>query len=239
MLIVFSLMGCADDEFINMEDIYIDNDKAYFIEDNSLVNGKVKSLGSYNRPGVLAVFSGRKTNYEGYYLEGLKDHRWLYNNPDESVQEGRDQFVTKIKEIWNSGELLKVEYFGTSLKLIEAKYYNNAGCPSTPIVTTDYIVQNNSSLDLILTIDEGVQRKISRNSNFLIGTSDHCESDLIPSENDLFKSIHIHKGDVNNNLVLLYTHNPIQDSMWIKHEKSNNNFEYTLEINDTSLKGFL
>ncbi len=239
ILIILSLMGCTEDEYINMEDVYIESGKAYLTKDNSLINGKVMSLGDYKKPGVLAIFYGRKTNYEGFYAEGLKDYKWSNLNPDKSLQEAKGYYVSMVKEIWDSGELLKVEYYGSSDKLMEATYFNGTGCPSNPIISTEYLIQNNSELDLILTIDEGVQRNVLQDKTFLVGKSDQCNIQVIPSENDIFQSIRVYKGDSRNNLVLLYTHQPILDSMWIMSKTSNNNFQYTLEINDELLNGSL
>lgn len=232
VFIVFLFLGCSRKDFIDMNDVYIKDNVAYLIKDNSLVNGKVRSYGTWKKPGITAIFNGKKVKYEGYYSNGLKDYKWLNFEPDKSLQEGRVTYIKKIKEIWNVGELLKIEYYDASENILETKYYNGSGCSNTANFNTNYLVQNDSSTDIILTIDNGVQRQIKRKSNWFISNTNHCDSIVIPSKNNTFKSLQIHKGDAQNNLILIYEHEKILDSMWNLNEKSNNEFEYTLIITD-------
>lgn len=235
LFIVVLFFGCSRKDFIDMDDIYIKDNVAYFIKDNSHVNGKVRSYGYWKKPGITAIFHGKKIKYEGYYSNGLKDYKWLNFEPDKSLQEGRMRYIKKIKEIWNAGELLKIEYYDASDNVLETKYYNNYGCTNTSIFKTNYLVQNDSNIDIILTIDDGVQRQIKRKSNWFIGNTNHCDSIVIPSKNSTFKSLKIHKGDAKNNLILIYEQKPILDNLWNLNEKSNNEFEYTLIIADEFL----
>jgi len=240
LFITIHLFGCSGNDFIDMKDVYITDNIAYMAKDSTPVNGKVRSFGYYKKPGAFAFLFGNKISYEGYYTEGLKDYKWLNFAPDKSLQEGRTNYTTKIKEIWDVGELLKIEHFDASDNVLETKYYNgtdfnNTGCANTPIFKTDYLVQNDSSIEIILTIDNGVQRHIKRKSNWLVGNTNHCESVLIPSENTAFESIQIHKGDAENNLILIYEQEPILDSMWSLNKKSKHDFKYTLVITDELL----
>jgi hypothetical protein len=232
LFITIHLFGCSGNDFIDMKDVYITDNIAYMAKDSTPVNGKVRSFGYYKKPGAFAFLFGNKISYEGYYTDGIKDYKWLNFEPDKSLQEGRTNYIMKIKEIWDAGELLKMEYYGGSDNILMTKYYNGTQGEKDPSFRTDYIIQNNSSIDIILTVDGGVQRLIERQSKELVGITTHCGNVVIPSENIAFTNISIHKGDNENNLILIYEQEPIIDDLWNYIEKSIYDFEYTLIITD-------
>lgn len=225
------LFGCAGKDYIDMKDVYIKNARAYLVEDNTLVSGKVRSFGGYIKPGVTAIFSGKKIIYEGHYSDGLKDYKWRIFGSEGSLRKEGYSNYSEVKEIWDEGELLKVEYYKSG-NSVGTKYINGSECAKEPIYKTEYLIKNESSIDVILTVDEGVQRNLERQSAWLLGVANDCEGALIPSENIVFENLQINKGDAQNNLILIYNHDPIIDSLWSFDEKSEYDFEYTLIISD-------
>jgi hypothetical protein len=235
LFITIHLFGCSGNDFIDIKDVYITDNIAYMAKDSTLVNGKVRAFGHYKEYGALQFLFGKKISYEGYYNDGLKDYKWLNFAPDKSLQEGRTNYIKKIKEIWDVGELLKMEYYGGFDDILMTKYYNGTQGEKDPSFRTDYFIQNNSSIDIILTIDRRGQRLIERQSKELVGISAHCGSVVIPSENTAFKNIRINKGDAQNNLIMIYEQEPILDSLWTFSEESIYDFKYTLIITDELL----
>ena len=237
LFITIHLFGCSGNDFIDMKDVYVIDNIAYMAKDSTPVNGKVRSFGYYKKPGAFAFLFGNKISYEGYYTDGIKDYKWLNFEPDKSLQEGRTNRIMMIKEIWDVGELLKMQYYGSMSKddILMTKYYNGTQGERDPSFRTDYFIQNNSSIDIILTIDRRGQRLIERHSKELVGISTHCGSVVIPSENVAFKNIRINKGDAQNNLIMIYEQEPILDSLWTFSEESIYDFKYTLIITDELL----
>ena len=232
LFITIHLFGCSGNDFIDMKDVYVTDNIAYMAKDSTPVNGKVRSFGYYKKPGAFAFLFGNKISYEGYYTDGIKDYKWLNFEPDKSLQEGRTNRIMMIKEIWDVGELLKMQYYGSMSKddILMTKYYNGTQGEKDPSFRTDYFIQNNSSIDLY-----NGTILIKTQSNQLLGIATHCGRAVIPSENMVFNSIKLSKVENDVSLVTVYEQKSIHDDLWTFSEESIYNFKYTLIITDDLL----
>ena len=101
---------------------------------------------------------------------------------------------------------------------------------------TEYLIQNDSSTDLILITESNQLMDINSQSSLQIGSSLNSEtSAIIPSESYLFGEINLYKLE-NENYVLVYSQNPIEDTQWVYTETSVNRYEYKLVITDDLLE---
>ncbi|MBT8349966.1 MAG: hypothetical protein KJO26_01855 [Deltaproteobacteria bacterium] len=95
---------------------------------------------------------------------------------------------------------------------------------------TNYLVQNNSSIDLFLLTEEGRLVEIESQSTLSIGsTLNSITSPILPSESFVFSNIKLYATD-NDNFILIYIQDPIDDDLWIFSEPTMNRFEYKLLI---------
>lgn len=97
---------------------------------------------------------------------------------------------------------------------------------------TQYIIQNDSSIDLILFTEGGGQLPVASQSDFRIASDLNATTDPItPSESFIFSNIKLYKM-VDANFILAYEQNPIDDALWVFSEPTENRFEYKLIITD-------
>ena len=100
---------------------------------------------------------------------------------------------------------------------------------------TKYIIQNDSSIDLILFTEGGGQLPVASLSELLVTTDLNRETEPIPPEESfIFNNIKLYKM-VDSNFILAYEQNPINDDLWTLSEPSENRFEYKLIITDNVL----
>ena len=97
---------------------------------------------------------------------------------------------------------------------------------------TDYLLQNDSSIDLFLLTEGAVFIEIESQSVRSVGnTLNSTTSSIVPSESNVFSNIKLYKMD-NSNFILAYEQTPIDDDLWLFNEPSINRFEYTLIVTD-------
>ncbi len=97
---------------------------------------------------------------------------------------------------------------------------------------TQYIIQNDSSIDLILFTDGGGQLPVESESFLRVASDLNDTTDPItPSESFIFSNIKLYKV-VDANFILTYEQNPIDDALWVFNEPTENRFEYRLIITD-------
>ncbi|WP_299123597.1 hypothetical protein [uncultured Winogradskyella sp.] len=97
---------------------------------------------------------------------------------------------------------------------------------------TEYIIQNDTSLDLILFTEGGGQLPVASQSDLSVASDLNQTTDPIsPSESFIFSNIKLYKME-NDNFILAYQQNPIDDNLWVLSEPSENRFQYKLIITD-------
>lgn len=100
---------------------------------------------------------------------------------------------------------------------------------------TEYIIQNDSSIDLILLQEGGFQTTIENGTSFLLASDLNQETNSInPSETLAFNTIKLYKTE-NDNFILAYKQEPINDDLWTFDEPVTNRYNYTLIITDDLL----
>ncbi len=100
---------------------------------------------------------------------------------------------------------------------------------------SQYIIQNNSSIDLILFTEGGGQLPVASQSEFRVASDLNNTTDPItPSESFIFSNIKLYKM-ADSDFILTYEQNPIDDALWVFSEPNENRFEYRLIITDDLL----
>ena len=100
---------------------------------------------------------------------------------------------------------------------------------------TEYIIQNDSNTNLIL-FREGFEQVVIENaSNYQLGSElNQTTNEIAPSESFVFNSVKLYIEE-NENFILIYNQDPIDDSLWEFSEPSENRFTYRLTITDANL----
>lgn len=97
---------------------------------------------------------------------------------------------------------------------------------------TNYLVQNNSGIDLFLLTEEDRLIKIESQSMISVGsTLNSITSPIVPSESFVFSYIKLYAKD-NDNYILVYIQDPVDDDLWVFSEPVLNRYEYELVISD-------
>lgn len=100
---------------------------------------------------------------------------------------------------------------------------------------TEYIIENNSSINLILIQEENFQITIESGSSLTLASDLNQETNPIsPNETFTFNSIKLYKKE-NDNFILAYKQDPIDDNLWAFNEPVTNRYNYTLTITDDLL----
>ena len=101
---------------------------------------------------------------------------------------------------------------------------------------TEYILQNDSSLDLIFFPEGSSKFTVESKSNLTIAIDlNQNTNPITPSETFTFSSIELYKSE-NNNFIQVYKQDPIDDNTWVLSEPTENRFEYKLIITNELLK---
>lgn len=97
---------------------------------------------------------------------------------------------------------------------------------------TNYLVHNNSSIDLFLLNEQDRFIEIESQSTISIGSVlNSTTSPIVPSESLVFSNIKLYTTD-NDNFILVYIQDPIDDDLWFFNEPVMNRYEYKLVISD-------
>lgn len=100
---------------------------------------------------------------------------------------------------------------------------------------TSYILQNNSSVDLLLLDSADRFLELPRQSEMVIGSDLNSEtSPILPSESGIFNQIQLYVLE-NGDYILRYNQDPINNSLWAFDEPVANQFEYRLVVTDALL----
>ncbi|MCE2613108.1 hypothetical protein LVD13_09010 [Flavobacteriaceae bacterium D16] len=100
---------------------------------------------------------------------------------------------------------------------------------------TTYFVQNDSSTDLFLLNESGQFIEINSQTDIAVGSDLNSVTEPIPpTESFLFNSIKLYRSE-NDNFILAYSQEPLEDGLWSLTEPVTNRFEYTLLITDAEL----
>lgn len=101
-----------------------------------------------------------------------------------------------------------------------------------PLVSTEYYIQNDSSIDLTYLTDDATEVLIESNTTQFIAINTDNTSSIAPSENITFNNVTLYKPDTSGNLVIAYQQEPINDSLWELNEISDFDYIYTVIITD-------
>ncbi len=97
---------------------------------------------------------------------------------------------------------------------------------------TQYIIQNDSSIDLILFTDGGGQLPVASQSDLRVASDlNNTTNPITPAESFIFSNIRLYKM-VDANFILTYEQDPIDDTLWVFNEPTENRYEYKLVITD-------
>ncbi|MFK7833530.1 MAG: hypothetical protein AB8B52_09655 [Winogradskyella sp.] len=100
---------------------------------------------------------------------------------------------------------------------------------------TEYFIQNDSSIDLVLFTEGGGQLPVPSEGELRVsGDLNQDAEPISPSESFIFSNIKLYKMD-NEDFVLAYEQSPLDDALWIFSETSENRFAYRLIITDALL----
>ena len=100
---------------------------------------------------------------------------------------------------------------------------------------TTYLVQNDSSTNLFLLNESGQFIEINSQTDIAVGSDLNSVTEPIPpAESFLFNSIKLYRSE-NENFILAYSQEPLEDGLWSLTEPVMNRFEYTLVITDADL----
>ncbi len=105
-----------------------------------------------------------------------------------------------------------------------------------PFFSTDFVIQNDSSEDLIIvTAEQNEFVLLSQTSQSLFFSTNETKFTK-PSENaTIANGIKLYQKDENDNLVIVYEQNPIDDDQWIFIKQYTHGGFYNLVITDADL----
>ena len=100
---------------------------------------------------------------------------------------------------------------------------------------TNYIIENQTGIDLYLLRPENRFLKIPGQSSEFIGSDLNSDTEPIPpEETTVIEGIQLFER-VNEDFILRYDQNPLDNEQWIFEETEINRFEYRLLINSALL----
>ena len=95
---------------------------------------------------------------------------------------------------------------------------------------TTYFIKNDSSTDLFILSDGDRLIAVGAQSTLSIGSDLSAATEpIVPSESSIFSEIKLYKME-NEDFILVYGQNPINDSLWEFDEPTVNRYEFTLLI---------
>ena len=97
---------------------------------------------------------------------------------------------------------------------------------------TIYILENTTATNLLLLNDSGSFIDVNSGSETTIGSTLNSEtSAILPSEAFIFSAVKLYVND-NDNFILVYDQDPLNDELWTLDEPEMNRFEYKLVITE-------
>jgi len=99
-------------------------------------------------------------------------------------------------------------------------------------VTTAYVIQNDTSIDLIYLTEAGNEIVIASGTSFTLNGGPNAQTVVTPEDYEFVTEVKLYKTGDNEDLFLAYEQNPIQNELWVLNELGPNEFEYILVITD-------
>lgn len=100
---------------------------------------------------------------------------------------------------------------------------------------TNYILQNDTSIDLFYLSENDNFIAVENQSRFSIGSSlNPVTSPISPTDSGLFSTIKLYALNVAD-YILVFSQDPIDDASWTFSEPETSRFEYRLIITDSTL----
>ena len=109
-------------------------------------------------------------------------------------------------------------------------------CEEDPYFGTEYGIQNNSSYNLIILLEEAGEVLIETQSYQYISKSSNSNSFVPPSEKFRNNEIKLYREDSNGDLFLTYEQNPILNDLWTSESELPDYLYYKLIITDDLLQ---
>ena len=103
------------------------------------------------------------------------------------------------------------------------------------LLQTNFIVQNDTSIDLIF-ITEAGDEVIIESGDSLAPSSAVDETFIAPADHSPFTSLTLFKTDTNGDWVQTYEQNPITKAPWVFNEQSPLDANYTLVLTDSIIE---
>ncbi len=104
-----------------------------------------------------------------------------------------------------------------------------------PLVSTEFYIQNDSSIDLTYLTDSATEFLIESNSSQFIAINTNSSSSVLPSENTAFDNVILYKLDPSGTFITVYEQDPINNENWELTIVSGFDYTYTLIITDDLL----
>lgn len=100
---------------------------------------------------------------------------------------------------------------------------------------TNLVVQNDSSMVLTLEIVPDNIFLLPIQDSAYIDSNSSTEGFILPSEFEFLESIRLYSSDEDDNLILVYQQNPIDDELWVINESTTRDVDHILNITDELL----
>jgi hypothetical protein len=95
---------------------------------------------------------------------------------------------------------------------------------------TDYVIQNDSGIDLMLLYESNSFVEIDNQSDLTLATDfSSTANPILPSATPSFNVVTLYRRD-NGNYILVYVQDPIDDDLWIYSEPIVDRYEFRLTI---------
>ncbi|UWX53795.1 hypothetical protein NYZ99_11655 [Maribacter litopenaei] len=104
-----------------------------------------------------------------------------------------------------------------------------------PAFSSEFYVQNNSSVDLIWLNADAEEITVESQSEQFLGVSTNLDSFIPPSKTTAFDAITLYRKEETGVLTILYEQRPVVDDQWIFTTPWEYERDYLLMITDASL----
>lgn len=104
-----------------------------------------------------------------------------------------------------------------------------------PDFATNYVIKNDSGIDLMLLYESNYFVEIGTQTEITFATDFNSTANpVVPSTTASFNGIKLYKKN-NDNFILSYVQDPIDDDLWIFREPFADRYEFRLTITDDML----
>ncbi|WP_088341926.1 hypothetical protein [Robiginitalea sediminis] len=105
-----------------------------------------------------------------------------------------------------------------------------------PVFRTEYFIENNTSTDLAIVLEEAGEVVIASQSSQFIAVASDFNGFVPPSENIAFSSITLYRTETGGYEVVAYQQEPILDELWRLESEYEYDAAYILTLTDADLE---